>query len=114
MIPASPVRSWCRFPSIPTCTDKSAQLAEHVVHWLRTPAEYRRRVEQLVGLRSRFCKPGATRQAAEYILHALERSPRSGIVTGGLSGRGPAHRQCRSSRASWTTGMRAHGTIDQE
>jgi lipid-A-disaccharide synthase len=76
--PSQPGAELVPFPEYPTCTDKSAQLAAHVVHWLRTPAEYRRRVEQLVGLRSRFCKPGATRKAAEYILHALEHRPTLG------------------------------------
>jgi lipid-A-disaccharide synthase len=70
--PGHPGAELVPFPEYPTCTDKSAQLAEHVIHWLRTPAEYRRRVDQLVGLRSRFCKPGATRKAAEYILSQLE------------------------------------------
>lgn len=70
--PAAPGAELVPFPEYPTCVDKSGQLADHVVHWLRTPAEYRRRVEQLVTLRSRFCKPGATRRAADYILGVLE------------------------------------------
>lgn len=71
--PRQPDASRVPFPEYPTCTDKSSQLADHVVQWLCTPAEYRRRVEQLVGLRSRFCKPGATGVAADYILSALGR-----------------------------------------
>lgn len=71
--PRHPGADQVPFPEYPACTDKSAELAEHIVHWLRTPAEYRRRVDQLVGLRARFCKPGATRRAAEYILEKLER-----------------------------------------
>ena len=59
------------FPEYPTCTDKSAQIAAHVVEWLTEPAAYRRRVDQLVGLRSRFCVPGATLTAANYILDQL-------------------------------------------
>ena len=70
--PAAPGANLVPFPEYPTCVDKSGQLADHVVHWLRTPSEYRRRVEQLVTLRSRFCKPGATRRAADYILGVLE------------------------------------------
>ena len=73
--PGHPGAELVPFPEYPTCTDKSAQLADHVIHWLRTPAEYRRRVDQLVELRSRFCKPGATRRAAEYILRQLELQP---------------------------------------
>jgi lipid-A-disaccharide synthase len=69
--PRHPGAELVPFPEYPTCRDKSVQLAEHVIQWLQTPAEYRRRVEQLVNLRSRFCKPGATRQAAEYILRQL-------------------------------------------
>lgn len=76
--PRHPGADQVPFPEYPACTDKSAQLADHIVHWLRTPAEYRRRVDQLVGLRARFCKPGATRRAADYILDRLEhpRTPR--------------------------------------
>ena len=69
--PRRPGASQVPFPEYPTCADKSAEIAEHVIEWLCTPAEYRRRVEQLVGLRSRFCKPGATGLAADYILSAL-------------------------------------------
>jgi lipid-A-disaccharide synthase len=70
--PRDPGAGQVPFPEYPTCTDKSAEMAEHVIEWLCTPAEYRRRVEQLVGLRSRFCKPGATGLAADYILAALQ------------------------------------------
>ena len=76
--PRHPGAEQVPFPEYPTCRDKSAQLADHVIHWLRTPAEYRRRVDQLVELRARFCKPGATRRAAEYILRQLEMPPIQG------------------------------------
>jgi lipid-A-disaccharide synthase len=73
--PSHPGAELVPLPEYPACTDKSAQLADHVIQWLRTPAEYRRRVDQLVSLRARFAKPGATRQAAEYILRQLELRP---------------------------------------
>ncbi len=76
--PSHPGAERVPLPEYPACTDKSVQLADHIIHWLRTPAEYRRRVDQLTSLRSRFCKPGATRQAAEYILRQLEWRPATG------------------------------------
>ncbi len=69
--PSQPGADQVPFPEYPTCEDKSAQIAAHVVQWLTAPAEYRRRVDQLVGLRSRFCKTGATQAATNYILHQL-------------------------------------------
>ena len=73
--PSQPGAELVPFPEYPTCTDKSAQLADHVVHWLRTPAEYRRRVEQLVGLRSRFLQAGCDTQGGRVYPQALEHRP---------------------------------------
>ncbi len=69
--PSHPGAQQVPFPEYPTCEDKSAQIAAHVVQWLTEPAEYRCRVDQLVGLRSRFCKTGATQTAANFILQQL-------------------------------------------
>ncbi len=69
--PGHPGADKVPFPEYPTCEDKSAQIAAHVVQWLTEPAAYRQRVDQLVGLRSRFCVPGATVTAADYILDQL-------------------------------------------
>ena len=75
--PNQPGADQVPFPEYPTCTDKSDQIATHVVEWLTDAAEYRRRVDQLVGLRSRFCVPGATQTAANYILDQLPPLPAS-------------------------------------
>lgn len=69
--PRHPGADQVPFPEYPACSDKSDQLATHVIEWLTVPAEYRRRVDQLAGLRSRFCVTGATRTAADFLLAQL-------------------------------------------
>ncbi len=69
--PNQPGAEQVPFPEYPTATDKSREIAAHVVQWLTDAAEYRRRVDQLVALRARFCETGATRTAANYILENL-------------------------------------------
>ncbi len=69
--PHAPGADQVPFPEYPTCEDKSAQLAEHVVRWLTDPLEYHRRVSQLIDLKSRFCATGASTAAADYILRKL-------------------------------------------
>jgi len=59
------------FPEYPTCQDKSADLAEHVVEWLSDEQERQRRIAQLRDLKQRFAQPGASSRAAEYILSHL-------------------------------------------
>ena len=71
--PSHPRADQVPFPEYPAYSDKSGQIAAHVVEWLLDAAEYRRRVDQLVALRSRFCVPGATETAAHYILNELAR-----------------------------------------
>ena len=73
--PHQPGADQVPFPEYPTWQDKSQQLAEHVVQWLTCAAEYRRRVDQLVGLRSRLAKTGATEQAAHFMLEQLAKPP---------------------------------------
>lgn len=60
------------FPEYPTHQDKSADLAQHIVRWLRDPVEYQRRREQLTSLKSLFCVPGASHTAANYLLTKLD------------------------------------------
>lgn len=69
--PNQPGASLVPFPEYPACSEKSSQLAAHVIEWLTDAAAYRRRVEQLASLRSRFCRPGATDTAATYLLDHL-------------------------------------------
>jgi lipid-A-disaccharide synthase len=60
------------FPEYPTCEDRSAELAAHVVEWLTQPTAYRAKVRQLAELRARVGHAGASRRAAEYILQVLQ------------------------------------------
>ncbi len=73
--PAQPGADQVPFPEYPTWSDKSQQLAQHVVQWLTCSTAYRRRVDQLAGLRSRFAHPGATQRAAQAILDQLGKPP---------------------------------------
>jgi lipid-A-disaccharide synthase len=60
------------FPEYPTCEDKSPQLARHATQWLTDSRAKARKVEQLSQLRSRFARPGASREAARRILEHLK------------------------------------------
>lgn len=73
--PGQPGAEQVPFPEYPACVDKSAQIASHVIEWLTDAAAYRRRVDQLVELRTRFCTTGATFTAAKYILEHLSGEP---------------------------------------
>ena len=64
------------FPEYLTCEDKSAQIAEHIVEWLRDPAKRAARVEALRQLKDRVAHGGASKRAAEYILEVLGQRPR--------------------------------------
>ncbi len=59
------------FPEYLTNTDKSDRIAPHIVRWLRDPAARQHRVSQLHQLKEKYCRPGASREAASYILTAL-------------------------------------------
>ncbi len=69
--PHAPGADQVPFPEYPTFRDKSADVAQHVVRWLRDPVEYQRRRDQLARLKTRFCVPGASNTAARYILSRL-------------------------------------------
>lgn len=58
-------------PEYPTCEDKSAQLAEHVVQWIRDAGAHGAASQRLRELRQQFAAPGATQRAAEYVLSTL-------------------------------------------
>ncbi|MHB1037957.1 MAG: lipid-A-disaccharide synthase [Pirellulales bacterium] len=60
------------FPEYLTCEDKSAQVAAHVIEWLTDSAKRQRLVAELAELKARVGHEGASRAAAEYILHALD------------------------------------------
>ena len=60
------------FPEYVSFDDKSSQMASHIHLWATSDQELANRVEQLRELKSRFCIPGASRTAAEYITRELE------------------------------------------
>jgi lipid-A-disaccharide synthase len=62
------------FPEYCTFEDKSSQIAGHVTGWLRDEPARRRRADQLQELKTRVCRSGASRAAADYILRALAAS----------------------------------------
>ena len=55
-------------PEYPTCRDKSAQIAEHVLQWLTDDPVYQQTVQRMQKLRNSFCVPGASQRCADYIL----------------------------------------------
>lgn len=61
------------FPEYLTCEDKSAEVARHVIEWLRNPAKRAARVKALEQLRARVGHGGASERAAEYMLAELGR-----------------------------------------
>jgi lipid-A-disaccharide synthase len=64
------------FPEYLTCEDKSTQIAAHVIQWLTDPVKRTARVEALADLKAQVSHGGASRRAAEYILHTLAQRPR--------------------------------------
>jgi lipid-A-disaccharide synthase len=69
--PSQPDAERVLFPEYLTCEDKSAEIAEHAIEWLRDPARRAARVAQLAELKARVAHGGASARAAEYILGAL-------------------------------------------
>jgi lipid-A-disaccharide synthase len=59
------------FPEYLTCEDKSAEIAGHIVAWLKDPAQRAARVEELAALKAQVAHGGASSLAAEYILRTL-------------------------------------------
>lgn len=62
------------FPEYPTCLDRSADLARHVLRWLNDPAARAETVASLRQLRDEIARPGACDRAAEYLLKPLAAS----------------------------------------
>jgi hypothetical protein len=58
-------------PEYPTCTDKSAEVAGHLIQWLSNPQCFEHSVVQLKTLASQYAISGASRRAAEFILATL-------------------------------------------
>ena len=75
--PSQPDADRVLFPEYLTYEDKSAQIAGHIVEWLRDPAKRAARLEALRALKAEVAHGGASNRAAEYILDVLARRPRS-------------------------------------
>ena len=58
-------------PEYPTCTDKSSEVADHLIQWLSDPQCFADSVEHLKTLASQYATSGASRRAAEFILATL-------------------------------------------
>jgi lipid-A-disaccharide synthase len=63
------------FPEYLTYEDKSAQLAAHIIEWLRDPAKRAARVAALQELKAQVAHGGASKRAAEYIVNVLDQRP---------------------------------------
>jgi lipid-A-disaccharide synthase len=59
------------FPEYLTCRDRSAALAEHVLHWLNQPKAYAEICAELVVLRRQVAVPGACDRAAAFLLETM-------------------------------------------
>lgn len=59
------------FPEYVTCGDKSTEVAAHVTKWLTDPSDYSRSIKRLGELKRTFAHPGASANAAAYILSTL-------------------------------------------
>lgn len=69
--PSQPDAGRVPFPEYLTCEDKSAQVAAHVIQWLRNPAARAERVALLERIRAQVAAGGASSRAAEYLLATL-------------------------------------------
>ena len=58
-------------PEYPTCTDKSDEVAQHIVDWLTDEQQYQETVSQLATLSEMYGHPGASQRAATFILESL-------------------------------------------
>jgi lipid-A-disaccharide synthase len=73
--PDAPGAEQVLFPEYLTCEDRSADMARHLVGWLRDEQKRADCVERLVALREKVAHGGASARAADYILAELARRP---------------------------------------
>ena len=59
------------FPEFVTCGDKSPQIAQHLIRWLKDPEAAERCQSQLQIIRDQVAHGGASERAAQYILERL-------------------------------------------
>jgi lipid-A-disaccharide synthase len=70
--PADPIDAHVLMPEFLTCGDRSEQVANHVIEWLYQPAKREARVAQLAALKEQVGHGGASSQAADYMISALD------------------------------------------
>lgn len=61
-------------PEYLTCRDRTTDLADHIVQWLTSEAEFERNVQRLAALKDRVGHGGASLRAAQYLSHLLDDS----------------------------------------
>ncbi len=71
--PNDPADAKVLMPEYLTCEDKSPQVAAHVVEWLTDPSKCSARIAQLSALKEQVGYGGASKRAADYMLHELTR-----------------------------------------
>jgi lipid-A-disaccharide synthase len=62
-------------PEYLTCTDRTEQLAQHVIDWLTVDFEFNKCVRGLATLKKYFGHAGASQRAARYISQVLDANP---------------------------------------
>jgi lipid-A-disaccharide synthase len=72
--PADPRDAHVLMPEYLTCSDRTAELAGHIIQWLRSDLAYEQNVAGLVRLKQRMGQGGASVRAAEYIEQLLTES----------------------------------------
>jgi lipid-A-disaccharide synthase len=80
--PADPGDAHVLLPEYLSCTDKSEQLAGHVIEWLTDRTARERVAAGLEQLREQFGQGGASRRAADYLAAVLQGQVASGTATG--------------------------------
>jgi lipid-A-disaccharide synthase len=78
--PSNPIDAKVLMPEYLTCEDKSREVAGHVIEWLTNPARRAERVAQLAALKETVGHGGASRRAADYILHELDQGARPPVL----------------------------------
>ena len=74
--PDAPPADEMLFPEYPTWEDKSAQLASHVIEWLRDSSRRKGLEGRLEELREKVGQAGASGRTAKYILRSIEQARR--------------------------------------
>jgi lipid-A-disaccharide synthase len=70
--PADPIDAHVLMPEYLTCEDRSEQVANHIIEWLYQPTKRAARAYQLAALKEQVGHGGASSQAADYMINALD------------------------------------------